>query len=172
MGDRSKNISRAVELLEGNKKIRIREKSSIYETEPVGGPPQGYFLNQVIEIETNLAPQDLLRSLLEIERKLGRKRGVDSVRDKTPKMSALPSAGISNGVRWGPRLIDLDILLFDDLILKEFDLEIPHPRLARRKFILVLLAEINSELYHPVLKRKIRDILIDLKDDNEVQVYK
>ena len=149
LGDRAGNIKKTVEELSADKKLKIREKSAVYETEPVGGSPQDYFLNQVIGIETNLTPHDLLRSLLEIERKLGRKRGI----------------------RWGERLIDLDILLFDDLILKEFDLEIPHPRLFRRKFVLVPLAEINPELYHPVLRKKITDIVKDLKDNKNVCFY-
>ena len=150
LGDRAGNIKRAAEQLKADKRLKIREKSSIYETEPVGGPPQDYFLNQVIKIEANLTPQDLLGSLLEIEKRLGRKKGV----------------------RWGPRLIDLDILLFDNLILKEFDLEIPHPLLARRKFVLVPLAEINSELEHPVLKKKIKDILKGQKSRREVNLYR
>ena len=149
LGNRVENIRRAKELVSREKQVKIKKESSIYETEPVGGPPQGYFLNQVIEIETNFTPRDLLRSLLEIERKLGRKRGINR----------------------GPRLIDLDILLFDDLILKEFDLEIPHPRLARRKFVLAPLAEINSEFYHPVLKKKLNDLLKDSGDNKKVRVY-
>ena len=149
LGNRVENIRRAKELVSREKQVKIKKESSIYETEPVGGPLQGYFLNQVIEIETNFTPMDLLRSLLEIERKLGRKRGINR----------------------GPRLIDLDILLFDDLILKEFDLEIPHPRLALRKFVLAPMAEINPEFYHPIFKKKLNDLLKDSGDNKKVRVY-
>ena len=147
--DRAGNINESLHLLSNLGNIRINRKSSIYETEPVGGPPQGYFLNQVIEIELNFTPEELISRLLAIEEKLGRRKGE----------------------KWGPRQIDLDLLLFDDLVLKKPDLEVPHPYLSKRRFILVPLAEINPELIHPLLKKKIKDILKDLKDKKEVRLF-
>jgi len=149
LGNRVGNIKKAIESLRVRKDIKIKKESSIYETEPVGGPSQGFFLNQVIEIETSFSPRDLVKFLKETEKKLGRKKEV----------------------RWEPRLIDLDILLFDNLILKEADLEIPHPRLSERKFVLKPLAEITPQLLHPVFKKKIKDLMETLEDDKEVRFY-
>jgi 2-amino-4-hydroxy-6-hydroxymethyldihydropteridine diphosphokinase len=107
--------------------------SSLYSTAPVGLPheivDQPRFLNAVVALETNLAPDQLLHALLAMEREFGRNR----------------SAGTANG----PRTLDLDILLYGDLILREFDLEIPHPRFAERAFVLIPLSEIAPELHDP-----------------------
>jgi 2-amino-4-hydroxy-6-hydroxymethyldihydropteridine diphosphokinase len=108
---------------------RIAARSSLYSTEPVGVADQPRFLNAVIALETDLAPRPLLNSLLSIERLFGRDR----------------SAAVPNG----PRTLDLDILLYGDLILTEPSLEIPHPRLAERAFVLVPLAEIAPGLRIP-----------------------
>ena len=115
--------------------------SSLYETEPVGGPPQGKYLDGVAEIRTMLAPRTLMALLKEIEKKVGR----------TP-----------SDVRWGPREIDLDILLFDDIIIDEPDLKIPHPLLHLRDFMLEPICEIAPDAVHPVLKKSVADILSDL----------
>ncbi len=184
LGDRAGNLRRARELLGTERDLKIKKRSSIYETEPVGGPPQDYFLNQVIEVETEFSPRNVLRILQKIERQLGRKREINPVRDKTSAHLAgnqwfsfgeaadgRQRPPISNGVKWGPRLIDLDILLFDNLVLKELDLEIPHPRLAERKFVLLPLAEINPEFYHPVLKNRIKDLLNRVKDNKGIRLY-
>ncbi|MDD5439408.1 MAG: 2-amino-4-hydroxy-6-hydroxymethyldihydropteridine diphosphokinase [Candidatus Omnitrophica bacterium] len=121
LGDRQANIDTALVVLEHSGKVRITRRSSIYETEPVGGPPQGKYLNGVIEIETDLMPYDLLNLLKGIERNLGR----------------VPN------VRCGARVIDLDILLYGDVKVDDEALTIPHPRMNEREFVLRGLREID-----------------------------
>jgi len=122
LGDRQKYIYRAIEELKKNKDIRVVETSSIYETEPVGGIPQGKFLNGVLKIRTSLNSGSLLRSLNEIEKLLGRKRMVKN----------------------GPRTIDLDILYYGDESINKKDLRIPHPRIKEREFVLRGLRELGK----------------------------
>lgn len=119
LGDRAENISRALEELE-KAGIHINKRSSVIETEPVGGPPQGKYLNAVIECHTGLSPDKLLEMLQEVEILLGRER---SIKD-------------------GPRTIDLDILLYDQIQMNTTTLTIPHPRMYSRDFVLVPLKEI------------------------------
>lgn len=143
LGDRKRNIERAIEELSLNKDIKVISISRLYETEPVGGPPQGNYLDGAMEIETALSPKALLNVLKEVEKKVGR----------TP-----------SDLKWGPREIDLDILLYEDLILEEPGiLKIPHPFLHLRAFMLDPLCEIAPDTVHPVLKRKVSEILSDLK---------
>lgn len=123
MGDRNENIRKALQYIE-EEKISIRKQSSIIETDPVGGPPQGKFLNLVIEAETDFSPVNLLIKLKAIEQKLGR---VKTVQD-------------------GPRSIDLDILLYDDQKIETPELTIPHPRMFLRDFVLIPLKEIAPEV--------------------------
>lgn len=120
LGDREANLCGAVELLAATPGLRVRRVSSVYETEPVGPREQPWFLNQVVEVETGLSPRALLARALEIEAALGRARRE----------------------RWGPRTIDIDILLYDDLVLEAPELTLPHPRLTHRAFSLVPLAEL------------------------------
>ena len=122
LGDREDYITRAIELLKATPLTIVEKVSSIYETKPVGGPPQPNFLNGVIRIATNLSPRALLRRLLEIEQILGRKRTVKN----------------------GPRVKDLDILSYGDLEIDEDDLVIPHPRMNDRDFVLKGLNEIKE----------------------------
>ena len=128
LGDRLENIRTAFELLERSF-IHIIKTSSIIETDPVGGPAQGKFLNCVIKTETILSPEELLRTLHEIEQKLGRTR--EEVN--------------------GPRTIDLDILLYDDLVRSAPELTIPHPRMLERSFVLEPLKEIEPDLVESLL---------------------
>jgi 2-amino-4-hydroxy-6-hydroxymethyldihydropteridine diphosphokinase len=135
LGDREANLRRALDLL--GERVQVKRTSSIYETEPVGFKDQPQFLNLVCCGTTELSPRDLLAFVKSIEAVMGR----------------LPT------VRFGPRLIDIDILFYDDLVLDEADLVIPHPRLHERAFVLVPLSEIAPDLVHPVLKKTVRDLL-------------
>lgn len=114
----------------------------MHETEPWRVKDQPRFINMAIEIETGLESKELLRILKIVEKELGRKESF----------------------KWGPRSIDLDILLFDDLVLKEDDLEIPHPLMHERDFVLKPLCEIAPDIIHPVLKKKICDLVKKLKN--------
>jgi 2-amino-4-hydroxy-6-hydroxymethyldihydropteridine diphosphokinase len=135
LGNRSANLQAAVTALPPV--IHGLVQSPIYETPPWGLASQPAFLNMVLKGETDLSPQELLKYIKDLEIRLGRQ----------------PS------VRWGPRLIDLDILFFADLILDSPGLTIPHPHLHERAFVLVPLADLEPELVHPVLGKTIRQLL-------------
>ncbi len=141
LGDRLTNIKAAIEHLEVLEGLHLKKLSSLYETEPVDGPPQGRFLNGVVEVETTLFPFELLAKLKEIELKLGRERTVPD----------------------GPRTIDLDILLYQDLVMDEGDLKIPHPRMSQRGFVLEPLAEIAPDLVHPISKKKVGQLFREVR---------
>jgi 2-amino-4-hydroxy-6-hydroxymethyldihydropteridine diphosphokinase len=136
LGKRQENCLRAIELIE-KKGILVKNRSSLYETEPWGVKDQPLFLNMAIEVETDLKPLEFLRVLKDIEREAGRKESG----------------------RWGPRAIDLDILLFDDLLMKEDSLTIPHPLLHERDFVLRPLNEIAPNATHPFLKMSVHELL-------------
>jgi 2-amino-4-hydroxy-6-hydroxymethyldihydropteridine diphosphokinase len=124
-GDRLLNLQRALELLETTPGVRVVAWSSVYETEPVGEiTEQPDFYNAVVEVETDLDPHSLLKACKEVERRLGRRRGV----------------------RHGPRPIDVDLLLVEDLVVADEGLTVPHPELPQRRFVLVPLAEVGPEL--------------------------
>jgi len=141
LGDRGKNIKEAVRQLQESGIAREMRTSSLYETEPEGIKEQPLFLNAILEMETDLSPRDLLDMLQAIEKRLGRKKVQ----------------------KWGPRIIDLDILLYGDMVVREEDLEIPHPLLAKRSFVLDPLAEIAPETVHPQLKMTISALRDKLK---------
>ncbi len=121
--------------------------SSVYETEPVGKKDQAEFLNAVAEIETALAPHDLLRKLKRIEKDLGRK----------------------DWIRWGPREIDIDILYYDDVVLKDLTIQIPHREIANRRFVLIPLNEIAQGLLDPARKLSVADLLKFCSDTSTVR---
>jgi 2-amino-4-hydroxy-6-hydroxymethyldihydropteridine diphosphokinase len=139
IGEREENCEKAIGLLLENR-ITVTRMSHMTETEPWGVTDQQKFINAAVEARTDLGPEELLDVLKKIEHDMGR----------------LPSA------RWGPRLVDLDILFYDDLVMKTDDLEIPHPYLKDRDFVLGPLAEIASKKVHPVLKKTVRELLEEL----------
>ena len=144
VGDRKDNCRKAIELL--RETGRVLGISSLYHTEPVGYKEQEDFINAVVSIETDLSATELLDACHVIEGRLGRKRTL----------------------RWGPRTIDLDILLYGDQIMNQPHLIIPHPLMATRKFVLAPLAEIAPEVMHPVLQKTARQLLRELKDASRV----
>ena len=136
LGDREKRILSAMELLDRAEGVSVVSRSSLYETDPVGETDQPPFLNAAAGVETELSPRELLKLIREIEETIGR----------TPTY------------RWGPREIDIDILFYDDCIIEEEGLTIPHPRMHERAFVLVPLLEIAPDAVHPVLGKRINEI--------------
>ena len=141
-GDRLSNISRAARAMSRLPQTRLVQMATIIETEPVGGPPQGPYLNTVVEVDTALVPRELLAALQGIERQLGR----------------VPSTE-----RWGPRPMDLDILLYADRLMQEGSLSIPHPRMHERRFVLEPLAQLAPDAVHPGLHQTIAVLLSQLQ---------
>jgi len=141
IGDRDKNLRTAISKL-GEAKVRVTRVSSFYETEPVDLREQPWFLNCVVQGETEIPALDLLRALREIESRMGSKKLV-------PK---------------GPRLIDVDILLYGNEIIDTPELQVPHPRMLQRRFVLVPLAEIAPSLKHPSWKATAGELLANLSD--------
>ena len=134
LGDRRANLRRAADAIAATPGVCATRLSPIHETAPVGGPAgQGDYLNAAMEIQTTLSPRELLNALLRIERDLGRERRE----------------------RWGPRVIDLDLLLYDDLTMDEPGLTLPHPRMHERRFVLDPLADLAPNLVHPVLGKTV-----------------
>lgn len=136
IGDREHNLKEALARLAAPD-LRVARLSSVYETEPMGFSAQRWFLNLVVEIETELFPLQLLSRIAKIEQALGRARTVKN----------------------GPRTLDIDILLYGRAVVRSAQLEIPHPRMAERRFVLAPLAELAPELRHPVTHQSIRAML-------------
>jgi 2-amino-4-hydroxy-6-hydroxymethyldihydropteridine diphosphokinase len=148
LGDRAGMLERAIAAM-NSAGISVVRQSSLYVTEPVGAPGQGWFLNAVVEAETSLLPLQLLHALLKIERELGRRR-------LTPH---------------GPRAIDLDILFYGSSVIRSRELEVPHPRLTERRFVLIPLAQLAPDFRHPVLHKSINQLLAETPDRSEARPW-
>ena len=140
IGVAAENCEKAIALIKKSDSINVTSRSSLYESEPVGKENQAWFVNATIEIHTTFAPEELLQLLLNIEQQLGRTR---------------------KG-KWGPRIIDLDILDYEGIIMNSKILTLPHPEMAKRRFVLEPLSEIAGETVHPLEKKKIFDLLKEL----------
>jgi 2-amino-4-hydroxy-6-hydroxymethyldihydropteridine diphosphokinase len=150
LGNREKNLEQAVASI-GQSIGRVLITSSIYQTEPWGFQSEKDFLNMIVKIETELAPDVLLEKILAIESVMGRVRGPE---------------------HFSSRLIDIDILLYDDIINDTENLKIPHPLLQERRFVLVPLCEIAAELMHPVLKKTFKELLEECEDKGVVKKHR
>jgi len=147
LGDKIDQCKRAISEILKADHHRLLAKSPFFKTQPVGYTAQDWFVNGVIKIETDLEPFDLLKTIKTIESKLGRVKTF----------------------QWGPRSIDLDILFFNEREIKAEGLQIPHPLLHERQFVLIPLAEIDPGLIHPVLKKTVQELLENLKQDQGVE---
>jgi len=146
LGSRKENLQLAFKILNAHA-LKIKQYSSVYETAAWGKTDQQPFLNQVLEIETAIAAEDLLTCILYIEKKMGRSR-VE---------------------KWGERLIDIDILFYASSVIKSPRLSIPHPYLQERRFTLVPLVEIAPDFVHPTLNKDMRELLNDCEDSLDVR---
>ena len=145
LGDRVGHIRRALEVLH-QAGLKVRRVSSFYKTEPVDFRPQPWFVNCVAEIETDLMPLRLLKTLQSIERELGRRHGIAK----------------------GPRPIDIDILLYGNAVIRSAVLTVPHERLAARRFVLVPLGELAAQTRHPITQRTVLEMLHETPDTGQV----
>jgi len=148
LGNRENNLHRALAALSAI--LHIEKRSSVYETEPIGYTAQDRFLNMALRGTVADAPHALLKKLQAIELRMGRQRGIAH----------------------GPRTIDLDILFFDDLVVADPDLTIPHPEIQNRGFVLVPLNEIAPAFVHPLLHRDMQSLLLMLKNSKQVTPWK
>ncbi len=127
--------------------LTLVQQSQFYKTEPFGKPDQEWFVNLVVQIKTDLLPQDLLETLLKLEKEMGRERAE----------------------KWGPRIIDLDILFYDTMVLDQEGLTVPHPGIAERRFVLEPLVEMDPDWAHPLLNKTVSTLLSELRDNLQVE---
>ncbi len=146
LGDKLANCRRAIVALTRGAASRLMEQSPVYRTEPVDYEDQEWFVNTVVKIATRLEPLPLLQKLKSIEDRAGRQQ---------------------NAVRFGPRVLDLDIIFYDDLVMDAPQLTIPHPRMHKRHFVLGPVCDIDPHIKHPVLGRTVRSLLEDLDETGQ-----
>lgn len=153
LGDREATFADVIRSLEQEAEMLLLAASSVFETAPVGPEGQEAYLNAVLELRTWLSPLDLLRRLQAIELRLGRDRGPDAV-------------------RWGARVIDLDLLFYGERCIDLPELVVPHPRVHERAFVLAPLAELAPDLRHPVMGAEIAELMRALADDADVRGWR
>lgn len=158
LGDRTANFREALERIAQVPQTRLLRQSSIYETEPVGDGIRSPFLNGAVEVETELNAEALMRRLLSIERTMGRKR----VRGRKA----------ANRGKYRPRIIDLDLLLFNKEVINSRELKVPHPLLHERRFVLAPLSELAPAFIHPQLNVSISELLVGLKAPHRVSLMR
>ena len=149
LGDKADQCEKAISEILKVDRHKLLAKSSFFKTQPMGYISQDWFVNGVIKIETDLEAPELLRTLKTTESQLGR----------------------TETFRWGPRTIDLDILFFDDIEIHTEELQIPHPLIQNRQFVLIPLAEIDRNFIHPVLKKTVQELLNNFKEDQGVERF-
>jgi dihydroneopterin aldolase/2-amino-4-hydroxy-6-hydroxymethyldihydropteridine diphosphokinase len=147
LGDKLKHCEKAISEILKIDCHKLLAKSSFFKTQPIGYISQDWFVNGVIKIETDLEAPELFRTLKAIESRLGRVKTF----------------------RWGPRTIDLDILFFDEVEIHTEEIQIPHPLIQDRQFVLIPLAEIDRNFIHPVLKKAVQELLSNFKEDQGVE---
>jgi 2-amino-4-hydroxy-6-hydroxymethyldihydropteridine diphosphokinase len=150
IGDKKENLLKTVAKISRHKHIKLIKCSSFYKTPPVGFKEQEPFLNCVLKIETDLSIYDLLKVTQEIEKSVGRKKTF----------------------KWGPRVIDVDILFYDNDKIDEPELKVPHPLVSERAFVLLPFAEIEKEFVHPILNKTIEKLLFDLPEEDLAEIKK
>lgn len=149
IGDRRENLSRAADALDQSESVTVTAVSPFYMTEPVDYTDQDWFVNAVLKIETGLLPHELLLFLKEIEKKMGQHE---------------------KSVRFGPRVIDLDIVYYADQVLKDEGIEIPHPRMHKRCFVLQPLYDIDRDVPHPVFNKTPEELLREMNDKENQKI--
>ncbi len=148
IGNKLLNCKNGIAALTRANKTVLKDWSKFYKTEPVDYKDQDWFVNSVVKIETTLNPFQLLNKLKSIERDTGR---------------------VYDPIRFGPRILDLDIILYDDLVKNSSDLIVPHPRMHKRRFVLRPICDIDPKIVHPVLKKDMQ-YLLDILDENEQRI--
>jgi 2-amino-4-hydroxy-6-hydroxymethyldihydropteridine diphosphokinase len=146
LGNKLENCRRAIAELEAMAEIRITGRSRFYQTEPVDFTAQDWFVNAAVRLETVLSPLELLDRLQNIQRQAGRPLG---------------------GQRFGPRVLDLDLLMFDGWVLDDPRLTLPHPRMHQRRFVLQPICDIDPSLVHPILGKNVRKLLSELSEHGQ-----
>ncbi len=152
IGNKLENCKKGVDALLRSGSVTLKAQSPIYKTDPVDYLKQDWFINYVIKIETSLGPFELLNRLKSIQKDAGR---------------------VNDAIRFGPRILDLDIILFDDAVVNSENLTIPHSRMHKRRFVLKPLCDIDPEVIHPVFKKNIKYLLDSMADkEQRIAEYK